>query len=204
MPSSVTLRACGGLPPYTWSKTGDITISNTEGPRTTVTADSENEFPGVVAKVDIYANFKRTVASCDAIFNAQDNGEGIWICYDCDGALMGPCTLHQLDERQHLTSGVECDCSTPYTDDITSNNSACPGSSVTGKAHIVWTDRGLDFNTPAIPITDTGGLFVRTLLQAGVDMRSQAMIDAGCEPCNLSGATVTLTDDAGVSTSFVF
>jgi hypothetical protein len=36
MASSVLLKACGGLGPYSWEKTGNVTISDTTGPHVMV------------------------------------------------------------------------------------------------------------------------------------------------------------------------
>jgi hypothetical protein len=57
MPSSIVLRACGGLPPYEWTAEDPLTVTPSKGPAVTVTSGG-GEF------TDAYITFNTTAGAC--------------------------------------------------------------------------------------------------------------------------------------------
>lgn len=52
MATTVRLKACGGLPPYSWSSTGPVTLSNSTGVATTVACSEDSSTAVVVTLTD--------------------------------------------------------------------------------------------------------------------------------------------------------
>ena len=86
---TLKLIACGGRPPYTWSKTGTITISNSSGVTTNVTppANSGSGEAGVAYKVCYFGNnggfgCNTTVVVADAAINFGCNDQSLGCSLD--------------------------------------------------------------------------------------------------------------------------
>ena len=213
MATEITLRACGGLGPYTWEKTGNVLISSTEGTqiRVSITGVAINNFGSALAIAD--SNQVNV-----SIANNHCNNLGftnLWLGEECDGDpwSSGSFFNPQLSESSgHFENHVHvtyhpCDHGSETSVDLTGNNSYGV-SNVDGRDPITltfrynWIDRGKDHTAPVytVPVGGvTGGL-----LETNIDYRSAAMISGGCQKCDdPSGATVTVTDFAGESISYV-
>jgi hypothetical protein len=208
MATSVKLKACGGIGPYTWSKTGGLVLSNTTGIKVIVTAEGANEFEGQTAFVDVRGLTTRPADAPGEPSGSVSCFNTTWLCYDCLGVFIAQCDIRSNFNNTDIyyLEGTSGDCSTPYSESGTGSggsvqHSTCLAQSCTAKVHIVWNARGLDYTTPSLEVpVATNNI---TVIEANVDLRSQAMIDGGCAPCGNTG-TVTVTDGAGVSVSYVF
>lgn len=79
---SLSLKACGGRPPYTWSKTGTVSLSRTSGTSTTVTPPT-NSGSGEPGSAYTLAAGQKTGAGCT-------NAALVLNFYGCNDAVIAP------------------------------------------------------------------------------------------------------------------
>ena len=171
---SLQLIACGGRGPYTWSKTGSISISKTTGTSTIVTPPA-NSGSGVAGHAYSIGRWHR----CSGGSNQTH-----WTEYGCNDQVT-TATQRTDSNDAFLTAPPGCegfltasDFAIPITDhtnpSCTPNCDGCPNPTLNS--------HGSD----------------------ACDARSAGMISSGCAPCGLqSGATVTVTDAIGVQTTII-
>jgi hypothetical protein len=190
---SLDLIACGGKGPYTWSKTGSITLTRTTGDKVTVRPPT-NSGSGVAG--DAYAVIKRNCYWFGAGFGNCGPGGGSsiinnfsWAVFGCNDQVTVACQNTDDSGGDYATCNggrpatLECitgSCSSACT-------SGCGSGFLTYKSGFSPCD-----NSPTLK----GGTVC--------DKRSGAMVSAGCNPCGLqSGSTVTVTDSLGVSVTII-
>ena len=171
---SLQLIACGGRAPYTWTKTGTISLSKTTGPNTTVTPPA-NSGSGEAGNAYTIGRWHR----CNGGANQTH-----WTRYGCNDQVTLALQA-TTSNGAFLTAAPGCegfitaaDFAIPITDHsnpaCTPNCDGCPNPTLSG--------HGSD----------------------ACDSRSAGMISAGCAPCGLqSGSTVTVTDSIGVQTTII-
>lgn len=181
---SLTLIACGGRQPYTWSKTGSVVLSKTTGTTTKVTppTNSGSAVAGDAYRVGIWIQcllggggignrmFTRTFGCNDAATAACATNSANSALYDADG----PCP------------GGTC-CS--FCGD--------GGSACTADQNVATAMRQFaDCTGMTLTCNESGG--------TTCDSRTATMISNGCSPCGLNaGATVSVTDALGTVTTIV-
>lgn len=172
------LVACGGRGPYTWSKTGNVTLSTTSG-NTTIVKPPTNSGPSVAGQA-----YNKGI--CGVSEAHPHNGGHSEARYGCD------------DDFQSCSSG-----STGATNDrlaFLSDTESCAAHA----GHAVTNCTGL--LTVTCTCTGATGSECATAQSCGGinDTRTAPMIAAGCAPCALNeGATVTVTDSVGVSVTII-
>jgi len=185
---SLDLKVCGGIGPYTWSKTGSITLqvgaagtpgTTAAGPAITVKPPT-NAGSGVAG--DAYWLIKE---ACEASTGGVSD---IYKVYSCNDALNSAnsavaATLNCPDVGHQSTCASRPRC-------IPANPSGsfcnCGGGTFQGQTGV----SGSTFCDPA-------GGFV-------CDKRTALMISGGCSPCGLqSGSTVTVTDALGTQVTII-
>lgn len=84
---SLTVAACGGMGPYTWSKTGTVNLSSTTGNRTTVTPPT-NSGSGVAGTAYAKRHYICVSGACSGVTctNVQAESEIPYTCNDVAGA----------------------------------------------------------------------------------------------------------------------
>lgn len=174
---SLQVKVCGGVGPYTWSKTGDIVLSATIGASIKVTppTNSGSGVAGTAYWVDCYACATCSGSTCTSKGVA---GRGEYGCDDSwTSALPGdptPC--------DRLTN-----CTTSIADSVLS--SCC--------------NNGSNVCQPGTPCVDVRTNCDSGVSQT-CDKRSAQMITDGCNPCGLqSGATVSVTDALGTVATII-
>ena len=193
MATSVLLKGCGGLKPYTWSKTGNVNISRTTGPHVMVTASGT---AGVSS--NFYLTFTTVPLGCTTGDCANYTAGGAYgmagapfhtiRTTDCNGDVVtAGCSVTNVN----LTSGstaVGCgDCSGTLS--ITATG-ACTGvlCSASNLPNLITLDCG-----------SSNGTLDHTEWLAG--RNEYLIIDGGSL---VTGATVTVTDATGVSATYAF
>lgn len=153
------LRACGGVPPYTWASTGNeiIESSGADNEQATITPPA-NPGSGVAGNAYYQYGYDSIIVFPNDLIEIRRKASG---CNDQETAACG--VLGTV-----LRTGT---CSTnPYTNDCGVSGIICDNNAVCSQ--------------------DT------------CDVRTQAMIDAGCAPCGISsGKVITVTDSIGTSAS---
>jgi hypothetical protein len=187
---SLRLLACGGKGPYTWSKTGSVTLT---GPQAEATAGSTAE--GSTVTVRPPTNSGSAVAgNAYTLYYlyCQQQGSGAGVCagvkfnvfdwrkYGCNDVATTSCTGNTVD-------GTGCAVSPTSPCKAGDCDSNCTSGNCSG----LQAFRGAD--TPCAHDANLSG--------GGMcDTRSAGMISNGCNPCGLqAGSTVTVTDALGVS-----
>jgi hypothetical protein len=201
MATSVVLKACGGLGPYTWEKTGNITLSATTGTHVTVSVNAQSGVPAV-----FYLTFTTAATACSGgncsgyPLNLGGAPNFVIRTTDCSGADTGNCSV---TNPNLVPTPANCESGTDST-----NISCAPDC--TGTLDILCAGCNLPLGTPpcsmaglADSITLTCGSATGTLEHADYILgRNEYLIIDGSNPA--SGATVTVTDSAGVSTTYAF
>jgi len=197
MASSVSLRACGGLPPYTWSKTGNISLLNTTGTRVTVIVLGSGA--GIASNFLLTATsgaLSCTTGTCATYGNGGAyaiGGSPNWQVRttDCNGNTVTGCGVSNPNITLGSTN-VNCSPDCTGTLVITANGS-CTGAGGSCSAS------GL-IDTITLTCGSASGILHNTdILATGV--HEYLIIDGGG---SIGGATVTVTDAAGISVTHVF
>ena len=181
---SLTLKACGGRPPYSWSKTGDVTLqvgaggtpgSTAEG-STVIVKPPTNSGSAVAGIAYTLTGYSCSVCvgggTCFGTGQVIDTKNLKYGCDDVvdicqDAALSGSCTPAPAISAQF--------CGSPNPQCAVCTYTAC--------------------NDPAM-----GNLIV----VGPCDNRTAPMIAAGCAPCGLqAGSTVSVTDSMGTVTTII-
>ena len=220
MATSVKLKACGGLAPYRWSSTGDIELSATTGVNVTVstTGAGVNNFPGSVAWTTVAFKLDQFTdnGSCGAgRFSTVQWSSALVTLYDCSHDVISTTGGMSTDAQQRIQGSASlCGGSTlDITEDAgTTNSNNAANTSPDGALGLLTVTMSLaplNDQASAYSQVQTSGLLAfpgTTITFPGeMDIRSQAMVNGGCEACdNPSGATVTVTDAIGVSVTYVF
>ena len=189
---SLKLIACGGKGPYTWSKTGTISISATTGNTTTVTPAANAGSAVAGDAYSLYGKFQSgSAGTCAGAYKKQK--------YKCDDTVSGAA----VDDT--------CGAGTTLPNACTSGSdiTTCGQMSCVTCTLIATTCSGAQDcpTTCAAPnttckicdaATATGGKLV-------CDTRSAGMVSGGCSPCGVStnGATVSVTDALGTVVTIV-
>lgn len=191
---SLKLIACGGKGPYSWTKTGSVTLT---GPQAGATAGSTAE--GSTVTVRPPTNSGSAVAgNAYTLYYlyCQQQGSGAGVCagvkfnvfdwrkYGCNDVATTSCTGNTVD-------GTGCAVSPTSPCKAGDCDSNCTSGNCSG----LQAFRGAD--TPCAHDANLSG--------GGMcDTRSAGMISNGCNPCGLqAGATVTVTDALGTQVTIV-
>jgi hypothetical protein len=172
---SLSLVACGGRGPYTWTNTGSVSLSRTSGASTTVTP-STNSGSAVAGNAYAIGTWHR----CNGGFNQTHR-----VAYGCNDQVT-EALASTISNGAFLTAAPACEANLMAADfpipTIDHSNSSC-SPNCDGCPNPT-----LDISRPSGPC----------------DMRSGAMITAGCNPCGLQGgSTVTVTDALGTQATII-
>jgi hypothetical protein len=217
MATTVTLEACGGLGPYTWTVDGPAALNKTKGTRVTVTMSSGVAF----ARVGLQFTYPSSNGTCDGSETdgigtlAQENYVKVVRTYDCSGVEIatevcpgGVCP----DITDDNGNAIEYEKDPTYTFEAEKCTDSGSGSFPCGcNAGGVYS-----------PIVD-GNHFVRNqgwrLMDWEGDCSDPAFVTSAgffaaqsapdniyvpCEGSLSSGVDVTVTDAAGVQTTISF
>jgi hypothetical protein len=217
MPTSIELKACGGIGPYTWSSTGDVTLSATEGIQITVYAGTPGQTDGsngAYSNTPAYAQiglacgeFPATGPSCPTTVLADCCAQST--VYNCAGeeldAQNWSCNAETGAFPTYSISGTDCGGGPESESDNT--GASCVDIIIeSGTGTFSYTCTGFGSVSGSVPV-EAAGSELKHPVSAYADLRTQEMIDGGCGfpgTCNdPAGATITLTDWAGVSTTYV-
>jgi len=190
---SLKLIACGGKGPYTWSKTGSVTLSATTGNTTTVTPPANAGSAVAGNAYSLYGKYGGgSGGTCATFFNKQvykcdDTATGALVADTCGAGTTLP---HACTSGSDITSCNQMDC-VSCTFEVTtpcSGPQLCPSPCVSPNTDC----------KNCIGTTATGGKLV-------CDTRSAGMVSGGCAPCGVvtNGATVTVTDALGTEVTIV-
>lgn len=176
---SLRLIACGGLPPYTWSHTGSLGLSHTEGNETVVTPPDNS---GSAVAGDAYK-----LVSCGC--GGSNTNYYLQEIHGCDDAITSACT-----ETAALAALT---CNNGNIPNCCSNPLACNGDGTDGTCTC-----GASTFSAGSPCTRCGS----SLPVGGTlcDIRSAGQISGGCAPCGLqTGETVSVEDSAGTTVTII-
>lgn len=174
---SLSLIACGGLPPYTWSKTGSVTLSKSSGPNTTVTPPANT--------------------------SSDTTNSAYWVdCYNCDICSGTTCTSKIVGGRGEYSCGDVWISALPGDPSPCDRISNC-ATSIANSALDHCCNGGANVCQPGTPCVNALTSCDSGIIQM-CDRRDAAMIADGCNPCGLqAGSTVTVTDSVGTQTTVV-
>jgi hypothetical protein len=182
------IQACGGIPPYTWSFTGNINfVGSSTGAATVLAATNNGSGVSGVAYEIGGVNVDQTPISpdCSAPVGARTQCGSTAQCrqFNCNDQIVGTCFLSG-DCPSFSLGGT----STPCT--------GGGGGAMAGSCNVVLS------NCDGTHSTSGSGL---QLLTSAFDKRSGTMISNGCAPCALtaSGSTVTCRDSIGTQVTIV-
>ena len=175
------LLACGGIGPYTWSKTGSINLSAIAGSSTTVTPpENTGEAVAGTAFTKAICGVSEAHAS-----GSTHTGTPTWALFNCDDSFDSCSTVlgGTTDTPSFLSTAAPC-----------SEHSGHPIS-------------GCVSTTVACGCNGATGAECAKAQSCGAiqDRRTAGMISDGCNPCGLNaeGATVTVTDSIGTQTTII-
>jgi len=174
------------LPPYSWTKTGGVTLSSDTGTRITVRATpGVNNFGTDAAFIDVYTDtFYDPTFGCSVGDGLSPPTPYTWGFYNCLGEFQGlfAPSVKGVSGEVWAYSGID----------------QCHG------AFIRWDYNSHTWQGPGITLSssidDNHHLYPEYTL---FDVRTAAVIAGGCSPCDATGATVTVTDAVGVSVTYV-
>jgi hypothetical protein len=179
---SLKLVACGGREPYTWSKSGSVTLSATSGKTITVTppANTGSGTAGDAYRVGLWVR-------CTT--GGGGTGNRMYtVSYGCNDAVTVAC--------QGLSANSA----------LYDSNGPCPGGtccSFCGDGGAACTADHISA-TAERTVADCTGIACDQSGGTTCDARSVAMISADCSPCGLqAGGTVTCTDAMGVAVTSI-
>jgi len=191
---SLRLLACGGQGPYTWTKTGSVTLT---GPQAGATAGSTAEGSSVTVRPPTNSG-SGVAGNAYTLYYlyCQHSGGGAGVCsgalfnlfdwrkYGCDDVATTACTGNSVDGTG---------CAVTPTSPCKGGN--CQDNCSSGNCTSSSSFRGAD--TPCTQDANLSG--------GGMcDTRTAGMISNGCNPCGLqAGATVTVTDALGTQVTIV-
>lgn len=212
----VRIKACGGLGPYTWSKTGNCSLSSTTGIAITVSTTAiggANPSPNkiVFIKQVVNAYFVEETNACGAGNNTYHLGmSSSQKSYDCDQIqIFGgtPSSCGHTDTLCLRTTG--CGAGTACGGFGTLDSSCCGTTPPTAFIDVTVDVTGANCNGATFTHTydvpfPSGTLFSPVLIGESdfIDLRNTADIAAGCG-CSQGSTTVTVTDAAGVQSTVI-
>ena len=196
-PKQLRVIACGGRPPYTWSTTkGTITPNGASGQTATLAAAANPgfAFPGdAYQSVAIKVGIGTATANCPALCSCSPPADPVCVanpdCKDIEGG------------------NTKFSCNDIVT---STGDTACGGSPLTGFGSRTYVDAP---NTHCINggcgaliaiSTDTASRLGTNPFEGTIsDIRTGAMIAAGCNPCPAAmlNTVITVTDSLGTSVS---
>lgn len=171
----LTLLACGGKPPYSWSKVGSVVLSKATGNTTTVKPPTNT---GPTVGGNAYFIQVNTCGSCSGPNVCIGAGPPITAIYGCNDDLLQCVTTSGACGGLDITNAAA--------------NSCCTGPGGANRC-----DSSGPYNNCPPPVDGS-------ISNSMCDQRSAPMIASGCAPCGLSfGATVSVTDSVGVVTTII-
>ena len=227
---SFRIKACGGLAPYTWSKTGTVSLSSTSGACITVTSTETASGSGWGSgpagaawlhnpKIQIHQYDTNNGPCTGGNFTTFSAGNIVLgTVYDCAGNI--------------VASGTSCPSGMEMTIDATPSCTGCNDPDDDAPNCGGWTlscgprdGSSIEITLTCTPQNSAGSSYSgiatvapiafpgiqATFDNAGpIDIRSQAMVDAGTcvfggggGSCTQDSTTVTVTDKAGVSATVI-
>lgn len=189
----MTVLACGGRPPYTWSLSVGSTLTLNKTTGTSVRVSTSPNTGSAVAGT-AYTKVTQFCRSNQA--TPGDCGGGgsvtIWAYQDfgCNDQSIGSC----IQDGTHSGCGAAFDNAAPCKSGTC--NQSSPGGALTCAT-------GPCAGSPAWPAGASSGPGCGS--GATCDRRTAPMIAASCSPCGVQavGQVITVTDDAGTSVSLV-
>ena len=233
MATSVVLRACGGLGPYTWSSTGAVSLSANEGTQVVVTPDGTGGDPTVagVACAIIHYSWSYTVNQvCTGGHTYSINAfVSPSTCYACSGNTTACGSWARGTLVLTLTSTV-AECSDFSSDLMNCQETGtlttagvglqicnlCGGASCSPNLQHHGPKDGSNVNlriqytspTAIQSIDQTVALNVTNSgtgnLATHADVRTASMISAGCPSCVCDPTGATVTVTDAVGTSVTY
>lgn len=170
---NLSVIACGGRGPYTFSKTGGVTLSSSTGSKSIVS-------PPVNSGSGVAGNAYQI---CSQGYVGSSLGTCICGLYGC---------IYKCDDSLSAFSSGPAGCTTPIP--------TLFREFIAGACMPTCTPPASTCNAVCSPSIPTASINCSTIPGGGTmnDMRSGAMISAGCNPCGLNaGSTVSVTDSLG-------
>jgi hypothetical protein len=208
---SIRVKACGGLGPYTWSKTGNISLSATTGTAITVTSTVSGgspPAPGTFARLrpDLAAIWSNCSGCSGALVHSLLSIDKAYRKFDCDGNDLGSANASITVELSTSTRANSClgpvtgspegmdtiDCCTDPPDSVivTANYVAGPVSDST-TVTIPWHTGSVDADCASNPV------------QATIVADGYIDILAGGCGCTQGTTTLTCTDATGTQSTTI-
>ena len=192
---ALQLIACGGRGPYTWTRTGTVSIRGSNGPAGSTAGGSvisvtppTNTAPATAGVAySLFSHFMNSAGgSCENHIAIQE-----FSCNDVGGSCStgaDPTGLPATCGNGDITTLSQLPCKS-----CSDTSNPCTGG---GGGQCFGGPPGFGCNTSACSALTPGGKMC--------DKRTAPMIAAGCIPCGLSsGDTVTVTDAVGTQTTVI-
>jgi len=217
---SKRIKACGGIGPYAWSKTGNVSLSATTGIAITVTSTAAGGggtpgvFPGVMATLrpDLSVIWDDCAGCSGGLVHSLLSVAKAYVGFDCDGASLGSVNssiTSELDTSVRSNSclgpvtgapegmdTIDC-CTDPPASVVITVNYLLAAVSGSTTVTIPWHSGSVDADcaSNASPITITA--------DGTIDVRTAGMVSGGCGPCDQGTTTVTVTDGTGTQSTVI-
>lgn len=225
---AATMKACGGYPPYTWSHTGDLKLSSTTKEKIRVT---KGQKAGDWAANGISASavaFEKLGTDYFNVLDPNDCGGTPFttiqaipynITYNCGGSVLATGVTGEtaaqrtfcIDVLSCTSSGNIHTCNDNGVDPLPGGScESCASSTITytyTPSAPKWANAQTVIGTIPLPITstDASNLATQQAYYSGplADLRTQAMVNAGCGCTDNVPSTVTVTDRTGQSATVI-